>query len=147
MARATTAAFHQMFLEVETSSPGTYARICGLVGTSFTFTTNTAETETPDCDDESLPHVLTRTGTTIDWSASGTGVWASQSHEMIKQWWLTAATKNVRLVYSSAATGDIEYIAGPAILTSHGNERVKGEQVSMSIELVSAGAVTTTDQT
>lgn len=147
MARATTAKFEEMFLEVETATPGTYARVCGLVDLEVTFTVNTDETLVPDCDDESLPLSITRAGISTEWSASGTGVWAQSSHEMLMQWWNLASVKNIRLVYSKASVGDVEYVAGAALMTSLAHARAKGQQVSAAVEIVSAGPVTLTDQT
>lgn len=146
MALATTAKFSEMALHLETSTPGTYAAICGLVGVEFTFTNETADAQIPDCSDESLPHEIQREVVSTDWSVSATGVWSQESHEAILQWALTGAVKNVRMIYSKAAVGDVEFITGPAILTSLGHAREKGQRVSASLQIVKAGAVTTTDQ-
>jgi hypothetical protein len=62
------------------------------------------------------------------------------------QWKLTGVTKNVRLVYGAAATGDVEFVTGPALLTNLTHARAKGQVVTAALQIVGAGAVTTTDQ-
>lgn len=146
MTLATTAKFSEMALHVETNTPGTYAAVCGLVDVEFTFTSETADAQIPNCADESLPHEIMREVVATDWSASASGVWAQTSHEMLMQWALTGATKNVRFIYTKAAVGDVEFITGPAILTSLTHARSKGQRVSASLQIVKAGPVTTTDQ-
>jgi predicted secreted protein len=146
MALATTAKFSEMALHIETGTPGPYAAVCGLVGVEFTISNETADSQIPDCGDESLPHEIIRETVSTDWSASATGVWASESHEAMLQWALTGATKNVRIIYSKAAVGDVVFVTGPAILTSLSHAREKGQRITAAIQLVKAGAVTTTDQ-
>lgn len=147
MPLATTAKFSEMALHWETSPPNTYAAICGLIGVEFTFTNETAEALIPDCGNDSAPLQIEREVVSTDWSASATGVWAQESHEALLQWALTGAIKNVRFVYTKAAVGDVEFITGPAILTSLSHSREKGQRVMASLQIVKAGAVTTTDQT
>jgi hypothetical protein len=61
--------------------------------------------------------------------------------------WAQGAVKNIRIGYTAADTGDVEFVAGPAIMTTLTNTRTKGQKVSAEIELVGAGARTLTDQT
>ena len=81
-----------------------------------------------------------------DWSCSASGVWARESHERLWQWYNTGAIVNVRFIYTAAAVGDVEFITGPAILRSLTHAREKGSRVSAELQLIKAGAVTTTDQ-
>jgi predicted secreted protein len=147
MPLATTAKFAEMALHLETSTPGTYAAICGLVGVEFTFTNETGEAMIPDCGNDALPMEIEREVIATDWSATATGVWAQESHEALLQWALTGATRNVRFVYAKAKVGDVEFITGPAILASLTHAREKGQRVSASLSLVKAGAVALVDQT
>jgi hypothetical protein len=146
MARATTMKFEELTLEVETTTPGTYAKVCGLIDVTVTFTVATAEAMVPDCDDESLPLAMEREVVSTDWSVSATGVWAQESHEQMIQW-SQGAVENIRIGFTGADTGDVEFIAGPAIMTTLTVARTKGQKVSQEIELVGAGARTLTDQT
>jgi predicted secreted protein len=143
---ATTARFHEMALHLETATPGTYAAICGLIGVTFTFTSETADAQIPNCTNEALPHEIVREVISTDWSCSATGVWARESHERLLQLALTGAIVNARFIYTAAAVGDVEFITGPAILTSLSHSREKGQRVSAELQFVKAGAVTTTDQ-
>lgn len=146
MALATTLKFEQLVLELETDTPGTYAKICGLVGVTVNYSSEVEETEVPDCSDESLPLVKEKTVRSTDWSVSADGVWAATSHESLFQWWKGGAAKNVRISYSAATVGDVEIVSGAALLTGLTHTRAKGQKVTATIELTGNGAVTTTDQ-
>ncbi|MNV02918.1 Phage major tail protein 2 [compost metagenome] len=118
MAKPVTSAFHQFVLEVETATPGTYAKICGITGRTVNRSTTVEETEVPaDCEDESLGTVIELTPRAATVGVSGTAVWAQQSHEMMMDWWYTKERKNIRIAHVNAAVGDTEYETGPAYLT------------------------------
>lgn len=142
MVKAITEKFEELVLEVETSTPGTYARICGLIGVDVTRATQVDSEEVPDCDDESLPLATEKQVRSLDVSVSGTGVWAQQSHEMLLDWYYSSATKNIRIGNTNAASGDTEYEQGPALLTSLGQARTKGKKVSAAIEIQFDGTPT-----
>ena len=146
MSLATTMRFHEMALHLETATPGTFTPICGLVGSEFTFTNETAEAQIPNCVNEALPHEIVREVVSTDWSVSASGVWSRESHERLYQWYATGAIINVRFIYQAAAVGDVEFITGPAILTSLTHAREKGQRVSAALNIVKAGPVTTVDQ-
>lgn len=147
MTKAVTAKFEELVLEVETSTPGTYAKICGLIDVEISRTANITTTEVPDCDDESLPHYMEKAVSSIDVKASATGVWARSSHEMIMAWFYSGQSKNVRIGNLAASVGDTEYETGPAFLASLTNARAKGQKVSAAIEIEFNGTPTLTDQT
>lgn len=142
MTKATTAAFAEFVLEVETSTPGTYARICGLTDVTFSRSANTDTAEVPDCDDESLPYSLEKEVRSVEFSASASGVWAQESHEMILDWFYSGATKNARIGHLNAGVGDTEYEGGPALLTKVDNQRTKGQKVTASLEFTFSGTPT-----
>lgn len=146
MARATTENFDQMVLEVETSTPGTYAKICGMVGVTITRTANLEESEIPDCDDETAPHAVDAEVRSLTVTVSGTGVWAQSSQDMLKTWFYSGAAKNVRLTDAAAAIGDAEVEAGQALLTTLTNTRAKGQKVTAEIELRFKGLPSMTDK-
>lgn len=147
MALATTAKFEELVLELETSTPGTYAKICGLIGVTINWSSEVEETEVPDCSDESLPLVKEKVVRSTDWSVSANGVWAQSSHEELFQWSKGGTAKNIRISYAKAAVGDVELVVGSALLTSLTHERAKGQKVTAAIELTAAtSVVSTTDQ-
>lgn len=136
MAAPVTAKYEQLALQVETSTPGTYAVICGMMGFTFDRTAEVDTDEVPaDCSDESLPYTKVREVRSIDFGVSGEAKWAQQSHEAMLDWFYSGAAKNVRVRHTNAASGDTEYESGPALLSKLSNERVKGKTVTASIEI------------
>lgn len=151
MARATTAEYEKLILEVEfdaTGSPGTYTSVCGLIDVSVNRTSNIDTSETPDCDDESLPLSIERQVRSQEVTMSGTGVWALQSHENMMGWWYGGTTLNTRVRNAKAendgSSGDTYIEAGAAILVSLNNSRTKGQKVSAEIEIQFDGMPTRT---
>ncbi len=146
MVKAVTQKYEEMVLEVETSVPGVYAKICGMVDVSIERTAAVDTAEIPDCDDESLPLSVERQVRSIEVKVTGTGVWARSSQDMLKQWFYSSATKNIRIRDVAAAVGDIETEAGPALLTKLMNSRTKGKKVEAEISIEFDGTPTTTDK-
>lgn len=145
MARATTENFHEMVVEVETTpGSGVYSKLCGLTGNALNRTHNMATTEVPDCDDESLPAAVERAVQSSEVTLSGTGVWASQSHGTMMDWWYSGATKNIRVGHLKANPGDTEYESGPAYLASLNHSRERGQKVTAEIEIQFDGLPTRT---
>ena len=145
MALATTQKYEQLVLE--TSEDGTtWTRICGLIDVEITRTANIDSAEVPDCDDESLPLSIERQVRSVEFSASGTGVWAQESHETLMDWFYSSASKRARIGNLGAAIGDTEYETGYAYLTNLSNSRTKGQKVTANIELMFDGTPTRTNK-
>lgn len=145
MAVATTSAYDKLI--IETSEDGsTWAKPCGLKNFTVNFETEIDEDEIPDCDDESLPFLKERAVRSVGFSVSGEGKWASESHEVMVQWWLTGEQKRIRVGWSDAATGDVEYLQTTGILTFE-DARNKGMSNTRNITIQSAGAITAVDAT
>ena len=142
MAKAVTEKFEEMVLEVSEDSGSSWIRICGMIDVDVTRTSNVDTAEVPDCADESLPLAVERQVRSIEVSASGTGVWAQSSHEMLMNWFYSSSTLDCRLGHLKADTGDTEYETGEAILASLSNSRTKGQKVSASIEIQFDGTPT-----
>ena len=148
MATAVTEKFEEMILDVETTpGSGVFAAICGLIDVTITRTANVDTAEVPDCDDESLPLSLEKQVRSIEVNVSATGVWARSSQSMLKEWFYSAATKQIRLRDTAASVGDVEIEAGAALLTTLTNARAKGQKVSAEIELQFDGVPARTDAT
>ena len=135
MTRAVTENFNEMVLEVETETPGTWAKLCGLTSRTVNRTSNMSTTEVPDCDDESLPAALERAVQSQEVTISGTGVWAAQSHGTMMDWWRSGQTKKVRIGHLKAEVGDTEYETGPAYLVTLNNTAERGSKVTAEIEI------------
>jgi len=142
MARAVTAKFEEMILEVNFTplvTPAVYSRICGITDVEITRQSQIDTTEVPDCDDESLPLAIERQVRSQEVMISGSGVWALEYHERLMDWWYSGAALPVRLRNAKAeadgATGDTIAEAGDALLVNLNNTRTKGQKVTASIEL------------
>ena len=144
MAKAGTSNFHQMVLEVETDTPGTYAKLCGLTSRGINRQHNMQTSEVPDCDDESLPAAVERAVQSSEVTISGSGVWASQSHQTMLDWWYSGQTKSVRVQHANAAVGDTEYETGNAYLVSISNQAERGQKVTAEISIEFDGLPTRT---
>lgn len=145
MTRATTANFHQMVVEVETTpGSGVYAKLCGLTSRGINRQSNMSTSEVPDCDDESLPAAVERAVQSQEVTIPGSGVWASQSHETMLDWWYSGATKSVRVQHVNAAVGDTEYETGNAYLVSIANQAERGTKVTAEISIEFDGIPTRT---
>lgn len=146
MARAVTEKYEEMILDVEwVASSGIYAPICGMIDVTVTRTSNVDTAEIPDCDDESLPLSIERQVRSQEITVSATGIWAQSSQSLLKEWWRSGTTKNIRIRDTNAATGDIEIESGPALLTTLTNARSKGKKVTAEIELQLDGVPAVTD--
>ncbi len=136
MVAPSTAKFQHLVLEVETDTPGTYTKICGITSRGINRQHNMQTSEVPqDCDDESLPAKVERSVQSSEVTISGSGVWAAQSHEMMLDWWYGGQTKNVRVRHANASVGDTEYETGPAYLTSINNQAEKGPSVTAELTI------------
>lgn len=140
-----TSEFQHLVVELETDVEGTFTKICGITQRGINRQHNMQTTEVPaDCEDESLPAVVERAVQSSEVTISGTGVWASQSHEMMLDWWYSGAKKNIRVQHVNAAVGDTEYETGVAYLVSLNNAVEKGQKVSAEIEIQFDGLPTRT---
>ncbi|NMG39884.1 hypothetical protein GRZ55_11580 [Chelativorans sp. ZYF759] len=142
MARAKTANFEEMVLEVEfdpVSDEGVFTPICGMIDVTINRTSNVDTSEVPDCDDESLPLSIEKQVRSQEVSISATGSWALQSHQKMMNWWRTSATLNARIrnkkVEAEGETGDIYEESGPALLVNLNNGRTKGTKVTAEIDI------------
>lgn len=145
MARAVTANFHEMVLEVEvTPGSGVYSRLCGLTSRGINRQHNMSTSEVADCDDESLPAAVERAVQSSEVTISGSGSWARQSHETMLDWWYGGQTLNIRVHHVKAEVGDTEYEAGPAYLVSINNQAERGAKVTAEISIEFDGIPTRT---
>lgn len=146
MARASTANFHQMVLEIEwVASSGVYAKVCGLTGRGINRQHNMQTSEVPDCDDESLPAAVERAVQSSEVTVSGTGIWSAESHGKLLDWWYSGATKNIRIQHVLAASGDTLYESGAAYLQSINNQAERGTKVTAELAIEFDGLPTRVD--
>ncbi|MFD1199581.1 phage tail tube protein [Brucella gallinifaecis] len=140
-----TAEFQHLVVEIETDVEGTFSKICGITQRGINRQHNMQTTEVPaDCEDESLPAVVERAVQSSEVTISGTGVWASQSHQMMLDWWYSGGKKTIRVEHVNSAVGDTQYETGSAILVNLNNAVEKGQKVSAEIEIQFDGLPTRT---
>lgn len=144
MAKATTKAFHQFVLRIETATPGTYQTICGLTSRGISREHNMSTTEVPDCADESLPAAVERSVQSSSVTMDGSGVYAQESHKVLYDWWKSGATKNVQVEFVGAASGAIKFEEGAAYLTKFNNSAARGEKLSAELAIEFDGVPTVT---
>lgn len=147
MATPVTEKYEEMILDVELApGSGVYTPICGMTDVTISRSATIDSSEIPDCDDESLPLSIEKQVRSIEVTVSATGIWAKSSQDSLKQWFYSAATKNVRLRDTAAASGDIETESGPALLSKLDSTRTKGKKVSAEIELQFDGSPARADK-
>lgn len=145
MARAGTANFHEMVVEVEwVADSGTYSKVCGITSRGINRQHNMQTSEVPDCDDESLPAAVERAVQSSEVTISGAGVWAKQSHENMLDWWYSGQTRNIRVHHVLADPGDTEFETGPAYLQSINNQAERGTKVTAEVAIEFDGLPTRT---
>lgn len=145
MAAPVTQKYEQLVLELETSTPGVYAVICGIMGFTMDRSADVGSSQVPaDCTDESLPYATIKAVKALDFKVSGSGKWAQQSHGTMQTWFYGGTEKNIRVRHVNAASGDTEYESGPALLAKLSNERIKGEVVTADLEIEFSGIPTRT---
>jgi hypothetical protein len=147
MATPVTEKYEEMILDVElVPGSGVYTPICGMTDVTISRSATIDSSEIPDCDDESLPLSIEKQVRSIEVTVSATGIWAKSSQDALKQWFYSAATKNIRIRDTAAASGDIETESGPALLSKLDNTRTKGKKVSADIELQFDGSPARADK-
>ncbi|MEI4470923.1 phage tail tube protein [Frigidibacter sp. MR17.24] len=146
MAAPVTAKFEHLVLEIETETPGTYAKMCGLMDFTISRASQVDTVETPqDCDDESLPYQTERSVRALDVQLTNvSAVWAQQSHQAMMDWFYSSSTKNIRIQHVNAAVGDTEYEAGAALLTQLDHQRTKGQKITATVSIQFDGTPTRT---
>ena len=147
MATATTGTFNQFKILIGDGATPTevFTPICGLTSRGLTGSADVVTSEVPDCTNEDLPSWQEKDVKSIGMSLSGSGMWAQESHELLLQWFLTGAKKNIKVQYANADTGDVEFLAGPAVITQLNNAAEKGGRISAEISLEFTAKPTTAD--
>lgn len=149
MAKATTSTFGNFKILVGDGATPTeaFAAICGLTSKGITFSSDTTDVEVPDCSDEDLPAYKEKGVKAQEITLTGSGMWAAEAHGDIMNWWKSGASKNIKVQYVGAATGDPEFINGPAILTNIGNTVEKGGRLSAELSIAFTSMPTFVDAT
>lgn len=145
MAQATTLPFSAFKVMLETDTPNTYAAPCGLTERSITFSKETNDTTSIDCDDEDAPAWVDRDVVSLSAAISGEGVMARESLELWRNAFTTTDTVNARIEVAGNAAQGGGYWSGKFHLTNFEPGATRGERVSVSVEMQSSGPITWTD--
>lgn len=142
----TTGKFQHMVVEIETvAGSGVYSKICGITSRGINRQSNMSTSEVPgDCDNEAAPSSVQRDVQSQEVTINGSGVWASQSHEMMLDYWYSGQPKNIRVQHVNAAVGDTEYESGSAYLTQLNNAVEKGQSITAEVNFEFDGIPTRT---
>ena len=145
MAQATTLPFSAFKVMLETGTPGTFAAPCGLTERSVTFSKETNDTTSIDCDDEDAPAWVDRDVVSMSATISGEGVMARESLELWRDAFNTTDTVNARIEVGGTLAQGGGYWTGKVHLTSFEPGGTRGGRVSGSVEMQSSGPVTWVD--
>lgn len=116
------------------------SKVCGLTSKSFNLTGEVSESNTIDCDDPDLPSFVERVIRSLSSEVTGAGVMAEETFAFWRDWMLSAAAKNVRIVVELAGTPG--YFAGRYVLTQFelaGNQ--DDGKINVSVTMQSDGTV------
>ncbi len=121
--KPTVSKFHQLVVEIETATKGTYEIICGIKSRSISRSTNIQTAEVPrDCEDESLGLETRKSAGSQNVTISASGFYTKENGKKLYDWWNSKIVKKVRIHHVQAsATGDLEYETGEAYLTQFDN--------------------------
>lgn len=146
MAKPVTSSFGDVAILVGDGATPTeaFTLLCGVTEKGISYSTETVETEVPDCANEDLPAFKEVDVKSFGISLDVSGLWTKEEHEMLLQWQITGAKKNVKVHYKKAASGDTEYVAAPAVLSNLNQQGSKGERFKASFNIVFASAPTLT---
>lgn len=144
MAAPTTLRFGAGAFYVESSTPGTYTKICGFTSAELTMDTDLADTVVPDCVDPDKPAWVARDAVSQSWSMSFDGVLAKEATALLEDEWLSGTSSNVRFRMVGGGTGagtpDRQYSGAGFITLGVASER--GTRMTRSISVQSDGALT-----
>lgn len=145
MAAPVTQKYHELVVEFSTDGGTTWSgRNCCIRGFTVNRTPQVQEAAlTADCDDESLPDDIVREVTSRDLSVSGTGHWTRGGYNAFLTQFYGTGKIYTRIGNLAAASGEIEYEECEMIITLGEARETKGQPVTASIELQSAGKITT----
>lgn len=148
MPSVTTSTFRDFRIELGDGATPTenFAFIAGLTSKGVNFTTGTETSEVPDDSDENLPSWQEKDVVSIGATISGSGMWATQNHAILFNWWRSATPRNVRIRYFAALTGQPEFYQGPAVLTQLDHQADKGGRVRGTITIEFTRAPTLTNK-
>jgi len=137
MAQPTTSTFKEFAIHVGNGAAPTevFAFICGLTSKGLSISNNTSTTPVPDCADEDLPAFEEVAIASQSVSVSGSGIFTVEDQKEMLEWAMDGTVKNIRVYPGKSAVGDVNYYAGPAILSSLEITGERGTKVQASMTI------------
>ena len=118
MAQPTTLRFSKFKVLIgDGNTPEAFTAPCGFTKKSLKMSAQSSSTTVPDCDDPDAPAWEEKDIVALSASVNGQGVLAMGSLAMWRTWYLSGASRNVRVVYDLTGEEGGGYWQGAAILT------------------------------
>lgn len=129
------------------SSPEEFTAPCGLTTKGINFSASANEFNVPDCADEDAAVWTERVISALSAGITGSGIMAMASLETWREWFLSAAEKNIRVKVDATAANNGGYFEMSSVLTTFNVTGNTGELCQVEIEAQSNGVVTWVDAT
>lgn len=118
--------------------------VCGLVTKGFTLSADTSDTTVPDCDDPDAAAWVERVIRSLSSGVTGSGLMAEEKFAFWRDWMLSAAAKNVRIVIDGSTIDG--YFYGAYLLTSFELSGAQADgKIQISLTMQSDGEIAWAD--
>ena len=142
MARPTTVRGSRVLIQLgDGASPETFAAPCALTTKGINLSATTNDQNVPDCDDPDAPTWVERVVAALSAGVPGSGTLAMESLPEWTDWFMSGASKNVRVVVDSAGGINAGYFAMAAVLTTFNIGGNNGELATIEVDIQSDGEV------
>ncbi len=141
MAAPTSLSGKSLLVKIETSTPGTYATVCGLKARSHKMSRPKVDTSVQDCDDSSLTYTQSDVGP-LSHEVTGSGVAAKTALPTFYAWMEDGLPKNIQIV--EEGTGWSTYTGAAYLTDFEKTGDIEGGKVEVSFTLSSSGLWTRT---
>ncbi|WP_375458887.1 phage tail tube protein [uncultured Enterovirga sp.] len=144
MAQPKTAAWSKLLVQLGDGTTPTevFSQPCALVARGLGLSAETADSTVPDCDDPNLPSWVERTIRSFSGEITGSGRLALAAHSMWRTWFLSGASKNVRIKFDVPLADGGGHYVGKFVLTRFnlaGNE--SDGKIGVEVTMVTDGAL------
>ena len=141
MAAATTYSFSKFLIKLgDGASPEVFTDPCGLTTRGFTRAANMNDTNIPDCADPDAPSWLGREVVSYHGEIAGQRCGGAGKFSDVWEDWWNSSRKPATSRSSSVCRRNLAWIM-PAKLSSFVVNANRGEKVSMTVSIVSDGAI------
>ncbi|MGW9822288.1 tail tube protein [Methylorubrum extorquens] len=130
----------RVYINTGTDTSPVFEMPCGFLSKSLELSATTGETDVPDCDDPDGAVWTERDTRSRSARVSGQGVLAMESYEEWRAFYLSPASRLVRVEFNDTAANGGGHWQGRAILTTmtHGSGN-RGEKLTLNVDMSSDG--------